>query len=89
MLIPFKDGSQKFGYMDSDLPALSLSLPSMIKANRFVNGGMAVIRSGDKYGFVREDGKVITPKYDMVTFFLKKDSVRYLLGEFTKMLKMR
>lgn len=66
-LIPFTDGNNKFGYMDS--VSHSIVIPAIYdQTNRFYNG-MAVIRLNNKYGFAREDGKVITPKYDLVTLF--------------------
>lgn len=80
-LIPYKDASQKYGYMDSI--TRTIVVPAKYdQAGRFSNG-MAIIGLGDKYGFVREDGKIITPKYDLITIFREGLSAVFM-GSVTK-----
>lgn len=66
-LIPYTVDNIKFGFMDSI--SHTIIVPATYdEVHKFIKG-MSVVKLHNKYGFVSATGKVITPKYDLVTLF--------------------
>ena len=66
-LIPYTVDNIKFGFMDSI--SHTIVVPATFdEVHKFIKG-MSVVKLHNKYGFVSAAGKVITPRYDLVTLF--------------------